>query len=164
MNSLQSLKFCQFHIILLFLLPFSWFAFFFYGAQKPAAKVAVPSKNQSAKNGTLSTLAKKGKPAASSSSSESSDDNSDEDEVSKTPFITLIIVKISRSIRGVQYSQCLVFNFFYCFQAPKTKVAPAAGKNGHASTKKTQPSESSDSDSSDSDSSSDEGKVSFFSL
>lgn len=95
--------------------------FFFYGAQKPAAKVAVPSKNQSAKNGTLSTPAEKGKPAASSSSSESSDDNSDEDEVSKTPFITLIIVKISRSIRGVQYSQCLVFNFFYCFQAPKPR-------------------------------------------
>ena len=128
---------------------------FFCGAQKPAAKVAVPSKNQSAKNGTLSTLAKKGKPAASSSSSESSDDNSDEDEVSKTPFITLIIVKISRSIRGVQYSQCLVF------QAPKSKVAPAAGKNVPASTKITQPSESSESDS---DSSSDEGKVSFFSL
>lgn len=57
-------------------------------AQKPAAKDAVPSKVQPAKNGSLGTPAKKGKPAPSSSSSdESSDDDSDEDEVSKTPFI-----------------------------------------------------------------------------
>ena len=48
--------------------------------QKPAAK-PVPSKNQTAKNGTASAPANKGKPAASSSES-SDDDDSDEDEVS----------------------------------------------------------------------------------
>lgn len=99
--------------------------FFFYGAQKPAAKVAVPSKNQSAKNGTLSTLAKKGKPAASSSSSESSDDDSDEDEVSKTPFVTLLeIVKISRSIEDVLFFAVILT--MPCFSGSKIQGGPCS--------------------------------------
>lgn len=57
---------------------------FYFWAQKPTAK-PVPSKTIPAKNGALTTPAKKGKPASSSSESSDGDSSSDsEEEVSHT--------------------------------------------------------------------------------
>nr|XP_029151249.1 nucleolin 2 isoform X1 [Arachis hypogaea] len=119
--------------------------------EKPATKVAVASKKQPAKNGTLSSPAKKAKPASSSSSDDSASESEDEKPAAKAPPKSQAAKNVApaKKVKPASSSSSESSDDDSDDdEVPKSKVLPAVVKNGSASAKK--PNESSESEDSSS--------------